>query len=76
MSNNDLYLVAVGGAVAALLLAASEHLLWEVEGDDPSHLEGTAVDQAGQEANLGAVQGPHVVERYLVQTKTLSSRRR
>lgn len=55
-------LVAVAGVVAALLLAASEHLLWEVEGDAPSHPEGTVVDQAEQEANPGAVQGPHVVE--------------
>lgn len=58
--------VAAAGVVAALLLAASECWLGEVEEDALLHQEGTEADQEGQEANLGVVQGQHVVEIYLL----------
>lgn len=61
-------MVSVAEAAAALLLTASEYLLWEVEVDALLHLEGTAVVQAGQEASLEVVQGQRVMEIYLVCT--------
>lgn len=58
--------VSVAEVAAALLLTASEYLLWEVEVDALLHLEGTAVVQAGQGASLEVVQGRRVVEIYLL----------
>lgn len=61
-------LVFVAEVAAALLPTASECWLWEVEVDALLHWEGTMVGQAGQEANLEAVQGQCVMEIYLLCT--------
>ena len=58
-------MVSVAEAAAALLLTASEYLIWEVEVDALLHLEGTSVVLAGLGASLEVVQGQRVVEIYL-----------